>query len=297
MTESSTRQLAEMFEGQRLRLTAVAFRVLGSHADAEDAVQEAWLRLARQDPAAIENVPGWLTTVVARLCIDKLRTSAARQEVTHDGEQLPELVVVAEPSPEEQAMQVDSVGTALLTVLDILAPAERTAFVLHDVFGMPFGEIGPIIDRSADAAKMLASRARSKVRVGTTTRQDQRARRVVVDAFLAAARDGDFRRLLEVLDPDVEWRTHSVRGLVTRRGATEVATRARRASHARAAAHPVIVNGQPGIAAWSEAGKPLGLMMCTVIDDRIVEIVSVTDPEGLANIDLPRPGGSSPIEQ
>jgi RNA polymerase sigma factor (sigma-70 family) len=280
--------VAEAFVEQRGRLVAVAYRMLGSRADAEDAVQEAWLRLARQDAAAIDNLAGWLTTVVGRVCIDVLRSRRARPEASYD-DRLPELVVTEdnEGAPEDDALLAESVGLALLVVLDTLRPAERLAFVLHDMFAVPFGEIGQIIGRSTDATKMLASRARRKVqdtRRPTDERQQQRA---VVEAFLAAARSGDFEGLLQVLDPEVTWRSYTARGVVVRLGATEAAGRVQRGAHAAVTARPVLVNGEPGIVAWGANGKALGVMACTVAGGRIVEILSVADPERLAAMDLP----------
>jgi RNA polymerase sigma factor (sigma-70 family) len=279
--------VAEAFEAQRGRLVAVAYRMLGSRADAEDAVQEAWLRLARQDADGIDNLAGWLTTVVGRICIDMLRSRKARPEALYE-DRLPEFVVSEDDDgPEDDALLADSVGLALLVVLDTLRPAERLAFVLHDTFAVPFEEIGHIIGRSTAATKMLASRARRKVQ-GTHRRTDERQQqRAVVDAFLSAARSGDFEGLLRVLDPDVTWRAHTPRGVVVRLGATEVVGRAQGGIHAKATARRVLVNGEPGIMAWSANGKPLGVMACTVVDGRIVEIVSVTDPERLAAMDLP----------
>ena len=289
MTESGPDEaLAEAFEEQRGRLVAVAYRMLGSRADAEDAVQEAWLRLARHDAAAIDNLGGWLTTVVGRVCIDVLRSRNARSETSYD-ERLPELVVTEDGggAPEDEALLAESVGLALLVVLDTLRPAERLAFVLHDMFAVPFEEIGQIIGRSTDAAKMLASRARRKVQ-GTPRPTDERQQqRAVVDAFLAAARSGDFEGLLRVLDPDVTWRSYTARGVVIRMGAAEVADRARRGARATVTGRPVLVNGEPGVVVWDRNGKPVSVMACTVIDDRIVEILSVQDPELLAAMDLP----------
>src|ERR1700712_6134803 len=216
--------VAAAFEDQRVRLVAVAYRMLGSRADAEDAVQEAWLRLARQDAAAIDNLAGWLTTVVGRVCIDVLRSRKASPEASSD-DRLPELVVTEDSgrAPEDDAVLADSVGLALLVVLDTLRPAERLALVLHDMFAVPFEEIAPIVGRSADATKMLASRARRKVQGTHPPTEERQQQRAVVDAFLAAARRGDFEGLLRVLDPDVTWRTHSARGVVVRLGATQVA--------------------------------------------------------------------------
>jgi RNA polymerase sigma-70 factor (ECF subfamily) len=280
--------LAEAFEEQRGRLVAVAYRMLGSRADAEDAVQEAWLRLARHDAAAIDNLGGWLTTVVGRVCIDVLRSRNARSEASYD-ERLPELVVTEDVggAPEDEALLAESVGLALLVVLDTLRPAERLAFVLHDMFAVPFEEIGQIIGRSTDAAKMLASRARRKVQDTPRPTDERRHQRAVVDAFLAAARSGDFEGLLRVLDPDVTWRSYTARGVVIRMGAAEVADRAQRGARATVSARPVLVNGEPGVVVWDRNGKPVSVMACTVIDDRIVEILSVQDPERLAAMDLP----------
>ena len=289
MTESGPDEaLAEAFEEQRGRLVAVAYRMLGSRADAEDAVQEAWLRLARHDAAAIDNLGGWLTTVVGRVCIDVLRSRNARSEASYD-ERLPELVVTEDGggAPEDEALLAESVGLALLVVLDTLRPAERLAFVLHDMFAVPFEEIGQIIGRSADAAKMLASRARRKVQDTPRPTDERQQQRAVVDAFLAAARSGDFEGLLRLLDPDVTWRSYTARGVVIRMGAAEVADRARRGAGATVTGRPVLVNGEPGVVVWDRNGKPVSVMACTVIDDRIVEILSVQDPERLAAMDLP----------
>jgi len=289
MTGSGPRDeaLAAAFEEQRGRLVAVAYRMLGSRADAEDAVQEAWLRLARQGPAAIDNLPGWLTTVVGRVCIDVLRSRQVRPEDAA-GDRLPELVVTEDGgAPEDDALLAESVGLALLVVLGTLRPAERLAFVLHDMFAVPFEEIGPIIGRSPDAAKMLASRARRKVQDAPRPTEERQQRRAVVDAFLAAARSGDFEGLLRVLDPDVTWHTHTARGVIVGRGAAEVVGRVQRVARAAVTASPVLVNGEPGIVARAANGRLVGVMACTVVDGRIAEILSVTDPERLVTMDLP----------
>jgi RNA polymerase sigma factor (sigma-70 family) len=280
--------LARAFEEQRGRLVAVAYRMLGSRADAEDAVQEAWLRLARQDAAAIDNLTGWLTTVVGRVCIDVLRSRQARAEAPFD-ERLPELVVTEDGgAPEQDALLAESVGLALLVVLDSLSPTERLAFVLHDMFAVPFEEIGQIIGRSRDAAKMLASRARRKVQDTPRPTEERREQRAVADAFLAAARGGDFEGLLRVLGPDVTWRSYTRRGLMVRRlDPAQVIATIQRGVRAVVSARPVIVNGEPGIVAWGANGRLLGLVACTVVDGRIVEILSVSDPERLAAMDLP----------
>ncbi|MFJ3272136.1 sigma-70 family RNA polymerase sigma factor [Streptomyces sp. NPDC086776] len=286
--------LAGAFEQQRGRLVAVAHRMLGSRADAEDAVQEAWLRLARQDTAAIDNLAGWLTTVVGRICIDVLRSRKSRPEASYD-DRLPELVVTEDDggAPEDDALLSESVGLALLVVLDTLRPTERLAFVLHDMFAVPFEEIGRIIGRSTDATKMLASRARRKVQDTPRTAEDRQQRRAVVDAFLAAARSGDFQGLLRILDPDVAWRSCTTRGVIVRLGAAEVADRAQRGARATVTARPALINGEPGVVAWGANGKLLGVMACTVVDGRIVEILSVSDRERLASIGLPEHPGQA----
>jgi RNA polymerase sigma factor (sigma-70 family) len=284
--------VAQAFEAQRERLVAVAYRMLGSRADAEDAVQEAWLRLARQETAAIDNLAGWLTTVVGRVCIDILRSRKARREAPSD--QLPELLVAADTgdTPEDNALLTDSVGLAMMVVLDTLRPAERLAFVLHDMFAVPFQDIAPIIGRSPDATKMLVHRARRKVQDRPRASEEPKRQRAVVDAFIAASRAGDFDGLLRVLDPDVTWRAYNARGVIVRRGATEVAARAQRGVKAQVSTVPVSVNGEPGFVVVSDrTGKPLGVMACTVADGRIIEMVSVTDAERLASMDLPRSPG------
>ncbi|GAB2981490.1 sigma-70 family RNA polymerase sigma factor [Saccharothrix stipae] len=284
-----TTPVTEQFEAQRDRLRAIAHRVLGSHADAEDVVQEAWLRLSRQDPGTIHNLAAWLTTVVGRLSLDVLRSRQARPEASYD-DGLPDLLVTADDAlaPEDDVALADSVGLALLVVLDSLGPAERLAFVLHDLFAVPFDEIGRILGKSTDAAKMLASRARRKVRTGDRAPSAGRERREVVRAFLDAARHGDFEGLLRVLDPDVELTVDTADGVVVVLGATEVATRARLAA---AAAHgrPVLVNGLPGMVSWREDGTPLSVMAFTVVDGRITGIRTVVDPAKLALVDLPDP--------
>ncbi|SEG86651.1 RNA polymerase sigma-70 factor, ECF subfamily [Actinacidiphila yanglinensis] len=288
--------LAGAFEEQRGRLVAVAHRMLGSRADAEDAVQEAWLRLARQDPAGIDNLGGWLTTVVGRVCLDVLRARRIRPEAPYD-DRLPELVVSQdeEGAPEDGALLAESVGLALLVVLDTLRPTERLAFVLHDMFAVPFEDIGRILGRSPDAAKMLASRARRKVQGGSPRPAAERQRqRAVVDAFLAAARAGDFEGLMRVLDPDVTWRSFSGRGEVVRVGAAEVAVRAQRGARAAVTTRSALIDGEPGIVVWGPSGRVMGVMACTVADGRIVEVLSVSDPERLAAMDLPAHPGPDP---
>ncbi|MFD9792549.1 sigma-70 family RNA polymerase sigma factor [Streptomyces sp. NPDC059070] len=282
--------VAEAFEAQRDRLRAVAYRILGSHADAEDVVQEAWLRLSRQDAATIDNLSGWLTTVVGRIGLDVLRSRQARPEASYD-DQLHELELTldAGPAPEENAEVADSVGLALLVVLDSLQPSERLAFVLHDLFAVPFSEIGQILGKSTDSAKMLASRARRKVQGTERPEAAGPKQRAVVQAFLAAARDGDFEGLLRVLDPQVKLTVDTPAGTVVTLGATEVATGARLAAGVAAAGRPVLVNGLPGVLSWDEEGAPKALLAFTVSDGLITDIRAVVDPARLAELELPSP--------
>lgn len=281
---------ATTFELQRPRLLALAHRILGSRTDAEDAVQEAWLRLDRQDTDTIDNVAGWLTTVVGRICIDMLRARAAGPQVTLTPD-LPELIVTADPdTPEDAAVLADSVGLALLVVLGSLTPDERLAFVLHDMFAVPFAEIGQILDRSTDAAKMLASRARRRVRdVPVPDRPRRHEQRAVVDAFLTAARNGDFDALLRVLDPDLTWQRVTARGMTVGTGPGPVVEAVRRGQGARVTTQRVLVNGEPGILAWGPTGRPLSLMACTVDHGQLVGILSIVDPALLAGLTLPEP--------
>jgi RNA polymerase sigma factor (sigma-70 family) len=281
---------AELFEQQRPQLHAIAYRMLGSMSDAEDAVQETWLRLSRSQDPAIANMGGWLTTVVGRVCIDMLRARKARPE-THVGTWLPEPVVTADvpraPGPDEHAVLSDSVGMAMLVVLETLSPPERLAFVLHDMFGLPFDEIAPIIDRTTVATRQLASRARRRVRgAPTTSDPDVSRQRSVVSAFLAAARAGDFEALIEVLHPDVVFRADTggrlgmAPALVS--GARDVARHA--AEHGPRFAtfcRPALVNGAAGIIARAPAGV-IAVAGLTVVDDRVAAIDIILDPEKLA---------------
>jgi len=274
----------EEFERNRQHLQSVAYRMLGSRSEAEDAVQEAWLRLSRSNTEAVENLAAWLTTVVARVSLDMLRSRRARRE---DYVPLPEPIVTIEDGPEDEAVLADSVGLALLVVLDTLTPAERLAFVLHDMFGMPFEEIAPIVDRSETATRQLASRARRRVRGATPrTDPDLREQRRVVDAFLAASRAGDFEALLKVLDPDVVFRAdrgpRGVRVPVT--GAEEVAqTILARGSRFAAYARPAIVNGNAGVIVVP-GEKPIAVVSFSVAGGRIVEIDLVADPAKLRRL-------------
>ncbi|MEU9706232.1 sigma-70 family RNA polymerase sigma factor [Streptomyces sp. NPDC047981] len=281
---------ADTFEAQRDRLRAVAHRMLGSYADAEDVVQEAWLRLSRQDTTSIDNLAGWLTTVVGRISLDVLRARRARPERPYD-DGLPEYVVTVDdsPAPEDDAVLADSVGLALLVVLETLGPSERLAFVLHDLFAVPFEEIGRILGRSTAATKMLASRARRKVRAGERPSGAGPEQRAVVRAFLAAARHGEFEELLRVLDPEVRLTVDTPSGVMVTLGATKVAAGARLSADAATRGRPVLVDGLPGFVSWREDGTPLSVLAFTVADGRITALTVVVDPAKLALMNLPAP--------
>jgi RNA polymerase sigma-70 factor, ECF subfamily len=280
--------LAEQFEAHRRHLRAVAYRMLGSVSDADDAVQEAWLRLSRSDPTRIDNLGGWLTTVVARVCLNMLKARKARREEPF-GPQLPEPIVTEgdQLDPEQEALLADSVGLALLIVLETLTPAERLAFVLHDMFAVPFDEIAGIVGRSPAAARQLASRARRRVRGVAVPDADLRRQREVVDAFVAAAREGDFEALLAVLDPNVVLRPDRVQpgGPVELRGARAVAEQALRFSRLAAHARPILVNGAAGVVVAPE-GEPASVLGFTVTDGKIVEIDVFASPERLRQLGL-----------
>ena len=282
-------QLAEQFEAKRSHLRAVAYRMLGSLPEAEDAVQESWLRLSRADTSAVENVGGWLTTVVARVCLDMLRSRKSRREEPLDV-QVPEPAASRAESvdAEHEMVLADSVGLALLVVLETLAPAERLAFVLHDMFALSFDEIAPIVDRSPAAARQLASRARRRVQGASTVPDANLTRqREIVDAFLAASRGGDFDALLAVLDPDVVLRSDAAArrpGVPAElRGAREVASRAVKGG-ARAA-RPVLVNGAVGVVV-APRGRLMMVLRFTIAGDRIVEIEAIADADRLRGLEL-----------
>jgi RNA polymerase sigma-70 factor (ECF subfamily) len=283
-------RLAAQFEAHRGRLRAVAYRMLGSISEADDAVQESWLRLSRSDSDAVQNLGGWLTTVLARVCLDMLRTRKARREDPLDT-YVPDPVVSRTDSadPEQEALLAESVGLALLVVLDMLTPAERLSFVLHDMFAVPFDEIAPIVGRSPDATKQLASRARRRVQGSSPVPDDLGRQREVVDAFLAAARGGDFDALLRVLDPDVVLRADSgTTGLATSRvvrGADAVASQALTFARLAPLARRVLVNGSVGAVALAE-GRPLSVVGFTVSGGRIVEIDILADPVRLAGLNI-----------
>ncbi|HZA80041.1 MAG TPA: RNA polymerase sigma factor SigJ [Actinomycetes bacterium] len=281
--------LAERFEEHRTHLRAVAYRMLGSLSEADDAVQEAWLRLSRTDPRGIDNLGAWLTTVVARVCLDLLRARGARREEPL-GVHLPEPILDRRDSvdPEHEALLADGVGLALLVVLETLAPAERVAFVLHDLFAVPFEELAPIVGRSEAAARQLASRARRRVRGAAPAPDPDLARQHrVVGAFLAAARGGDLQGLLALLDPEVVVRADGgpLRPGGVVRGAAAAATQALDFAQFAQAARPALVNGAAGLVA-AAGGRPISVLAFTVAGGMIVEIDILTDPERLRRLDL-----------
>jgi RNA polymerase sigma factor (sigma-70 family) len=290
--------LVEQFEANRAHLRRVAYRMLGSRSEADDAVQEAWMRLSRADTSGVENLDGWLTTVVARVCLDMLRSRRSRREDSLESRATESAVGSQAPGdPEQEAVLADSVGLALLAVLETLAPAERVAFVLHDMFDLPFDEIAPIVGRTPAAARQLASRARRRVRGTAVSPEADRGRqREIVGAFLAAAREGDFAGLLAVLDPEVVLRADAaaVLGSAAReaagapklapevRGAAAVAEafagRARGAQLAR-------VDGAVG-AVWAPGGRPRAVFRFTVSDGKIAEIDVIVDPERVRGLEV-----------
>ena len=284
-------RLAELFEEHRTHLRAVAYRMLGSSSDAEDAVQESWFRLSRTDVSGVENLRAWLTTVVARVCLDMLRTRTSRREDSLDEVHVPDPVITrADGDPESDAMLADSVGLALLVVLETLEPAERLAFVLHDVFGMTFDEIAPIVDRSAVAARQLASRARRRVQGrAPNAEHDLRQQRRVIDAFIAAASKGDFEGLVAVLDPDIVLRADG--GALTAlsrvvRGASAVAAQAATFSRSGLSNQLVLVNGHLGFVSRRGDGRLFSVVAFTIADGKVVEIDILADPERLGRLDL-----------
>jgi len=281
-------ELAERFEQHRTRLRAVAYRMLGSLSEADDAVQEAWPRLNRTDASQVENLGGSLTTVVARVSLNMLRSRNSRREEPFDL-RLPEPIIdrADGTDSEHEALLADAVGLALFVVLETLSPAERLAFVLHDMFAVPFDEIAPIVDRSPDAARQLASRARRRVRARESGPDaDLEAQREVVDAFLAAARDGDFERLVAVLDPDVVLRADlGAAGSREVRGAGAVAGQAQMFSRLRLQMRPVLINGAAGVFS-TRGGQPFSIGGLTIRGGRIVEIDILADPERLGRLDL-----------
>ena len=268
--------LADRFEENRSNLKGVAYRMLGSLDDAEDAVQEAWLRLSRQEDGGIENLGGWLTTVVARICVDMLRARRAKREELLEPH-FPDFIVSREESPDDEVLMADSVGLALLIVLESLTPSERVAFVLHDMFAMPFEEIASIVDRSPAAARQLASRARRRVQGATPPNTGLAHRRAIVDAFVAATREGDFEGLVAILDPDVLLRADREPALKGLRGAELVASQAIGFAKLVADMEPVLVNGSPGLVSWLPNGEPLSVMAFVIARERISEIYVISN--------------------
>jgi RNA polymerase sigma-70 factor (ECF subfamily) len=280
--------LAERFEENRTHLRVVAYRMLGALAEADDAVQESWLRLSRSRASGVENLGGWLTSIVARVCLDMLRSRRSRREEPLDGHG-PDPVVAREEGldPAEEAILGDSVGLALLVVLETLAPAERVAFVLHDMFAVPFDEVAPIVGRSPAATRQLASRARRRVQgAAAATDADRTRQREVVDAFLAASRGGDFDALLALLDPDVVLRAD---GAAVQMGASSevrgAAAVAETFSGRARVARPALVNGVIG-AVWAQGGRPRVVFGFTIARGKVVHIDLVADPERLRQLHL-----------
>jgi RNA polymerase sigma factor (sigma-70 family) len=294
-----TTPLAESFEKNRPRLRAIAHRMLGSASEAEDAVQDSWLRLSRSDAGEVDNLDGWLTTVVARICLDMLRARKTREETASEHE--PSEPGVRAADPERELLLADAVASAMTLVLDTLAPAERVAFVLHDLFGLSFGDVGGILERTPTAARQLASRARRRVQGGTsdeTTARDAAlpSQREVVDAFLAASRQGDFAALLSVLDPDVVLRvdpmTVRAAAALESRGAPKLAPMVRGA-HAVAgafsgragAAQPALLGVAIG-AVWAPGGKPRAAFAFRIVGGKIVEVQLTSDPAIVSRFDI-----------
>ncbi|MDV9176612.1 RNA polymerase sigma factor SigJ [Streptomyces sp. W16] len=291
---NETELLADRFEEHRGRLRAVAYRMLGSLPEAEDAVQETWLKLSRTDADEIRNLGGWLTTVVGRVCLDLLRARTARREDPIDETFVPDPLIrpLTDLDPEEEVLQADSVGLALLVVLETLEPAERLAFVLHDLFAVPFDDIAPIVDRTSAATRQLASRARRRVQSASpSTDPDLGRQREIVEAFLAAAREGDFDALVALLHPDVALRADSgalVRGVAASkalRGARAIAEQALMFAPFARLAQLALVNGTVGVVNAPE-GQLVSVMGVTIADGRITEMYILSDPDRLAHLDV-----------
>src|SRR5215472_16870146 len=293
MTIDDQGWLAERFEANRAHLRGVAFRMLGSLTEADDAVQEAWIRLSRTDASRVDNLQAWLTTVVGRVCLNMLRSRKTRREASLETH-LPDLVLSPQEGidPEQEALLGESVGLAMLVVLDSLTPAERVAFVLHDILAVPFDEIAPIIDRTPTATRQLASRARRRVQDAPVPDVDLDGQWAVVDAFLAASRAGDFERLLAVLDPEVVLRSEG--GLARPdmtlqvKGAQAVAERA--TTYRRLVETPTraLVNGMPGGIVWAPDGSPFAVVALTVRGGRLAALDFLVDPDRLGQLDLTR---------
>jgi len=289
VTQTNELELADAFDRQRPRLRAVAYRILGSLSEADDAVQEAWLRLQRTDAQQLDSLEGWLTTVVARICLNMLRARKTRNEQPLDG--LRPEPIIDDPAvgtdPEHEALLADAVGIALQVVLETLGPAERLAFVLHDMFAIPFDEIAAMIDRSPQATRQLASRARRRVHEGAPTPDPDLARqRVAVDAYFAAAREGDLDALVAVLDPDVVLRDHrSDREPIELRGSATVARGAMAARRFAPYVRPALVNGAAGIVAF-DGERPFAVLAFTVVNTSVAAIDVFNEPELVAKLDI-----------
>ncbi|MFH8385418.1 RNA polymerase sigma factor SigJ [Kitasatospora sp. NPDC018058] len=291
---SQADSLAERFEAERPQLRSVAYRMLGSVAEAEDAVQEAWLKLSRSDVDEVRNLGAWLTTVVGRVCLDQLRSRASRREdplPEQEGQvRLPDPVVsgLVALDPVHEILVADSVGIALMVILETLAPAERVAFVLHDMFDVPFDAIAEVLGRTSASTRQLASRARRRVQGATPAADSDNARkREVVEAFLTASRGGDFDALLTLLDPEVVARSDggTLVPSVLRRGAADVASQAVTFARFAAEGRLVLVNGSPGVVSFAE-GRPLSVMSFTIHNGRITAMDILTDPTRLATLGL-----------
>src|SRR5216684_5541493 len=286
----TSERLAEQFEEHRPHVRGVAYRMLGSVSEAEDAVQEAWIRLSRTDVSGVDNLRAWLTTVVARVCLDMLRTRTSRREDPLETHVPDPVITRADRDPESEAMLADSVGLALLVVLEKLEPAERLAFVLHDVFGMTFEEIAPVVDRSVLATRQLASRARRRVQgQAPTSDADLRTQHHVVDAFLAAVHDGDFEALVTVLDPEIVLRADggAVKGMSRLvRGAQAVASQAATFSKLGLSSQVVLVNGNIGVVSRLPDGRVLSVIGFTIAGGKVVEMDILADPDRLSRLDL-----------
>jgi len=286
--------LTDRFEDHRSHLRAVAYRMLGSVTEADDALQEAWLRIRDQDPAGVNNMQAWLTTIVGRICLNMLRSRSSRRE--DFSAHVPDPVVEFEETgdPEHEALLADSVGLAMLVVLDALTPAERLAFVMHDVFGVPFVQIATMLDRSESAAQQLASRARRRIRGSPQPDPDLARQREVVDAFFAAAREGNFDALVTVLDPDVELRIDGgvlrAEASLVLRGAAAVAGHTATYSGLYPFVRPALVNGAAG-AVVAPHGQPFSVMAFTVTNGKITRIDALLDPERLARLEVRIPPG------
>lgn len=283
---NDTEWMLDRFEEHRDHLQAVAYRMLGSTTEADDAVQETWLRLSRSDTSDVENIGGWLTTVVARVCLNVLRARSVRKAEPLDDHQTVITLDLSGADPEEQSLLADSVGLALLVVLDALSPAERLAFVLHDMFAVPFEDIAPIVGRSHDATRQLASRARRRVRGASPLPDPDLARqREVVDAFFSAAHDGDFDRLVSVLHPDVELVAHGPTGVFRVNGAHTVAARASSYADPARIIHPALVDGHPAVLV-SKHDELVSIMSFTIQDGLVTHITTHTHP--FPTLEVPR---------